>query len=330
MDRKQRLAAAVSGEKPDRVPVSAWGHFYLTETTAPGLADTMVDFFTRYDWDFLKIHARASYHVEGWGFQYTPSQDAAKLHVCTSHPIGNTTDWRKLSPLSLDIAPLAEQFELIRLIKSRVDKDVPIIMTVFSPLDVAEKLVDRNASLLKEHIDEDSDSIAAALDAISDTYARFVRELVATGIDGIYFSTKWANNVKLTSEQYQKLVRPYDLRVLNEARPLWANFLHLCEDQIQLDAMSDYPAQVMHWDSDAGHNPSYHDGQIQSGKAVGGGVSAHVLAKGTPEDVLRAAHSAIASTGGRGFILGPGCSVQVAKTTAVNLRALRRAVEISL
>lgn len=328
MDRKERLAAAVNGEKPDRVPVSAWGHFYLTETSAKGMADTMVDFFDHYDWDFLKIHARASFHVEGWGFEYAPSQDAGKLHVCTSHPIKTTNDWRKLKPLSLNIAPLAEQFEAIRLIKSRVDKDVPIIMTVFSPLDVAEKLIDRNAPMLKQHIEEDSDSIAAALDAISDTFARFMRELVATGIDGIYFSTKWANNVKLTSEQYQKLVRPYDMRVLEEARPFWANMLHLCEDQIQLDAMKDYPVQIMHWDDTAGHNPDYRSGQLQSGKAVGGGISPKLLAQGSPEDVLQAARKAITNTEGKGFILGPGCSVQVAKTSDANLKALRKAVEL--
>ena len=59
MNRRQRLETVVSGGIPDRVPVSAWGHFYPQETTAHGLASVMIDFRDRYDWDYLKIHARA-------------------------------------------------------------------------------------------------------------------------------------------------------------------------------------------------------------------------------------------------------------------------------
>jgi uroporphyrinogen decarboxylase len=327
MNRKQRLRAAIAGGAPDRVPVSAWGHFYRHETSATALAAIMVEFFERFDWDYLKVHARASYHVEGWGFTYEPSVDAGRLHVCTAHPIDSPAAWRKLAPLSLDSAPLAEQFDALRQIRRKVGDGVPIIMTVFSPLDVAEKLVDRNARLLKEHIEADPDSLAMGLAAIADTFERFVARLVGEGVDGIFFSTKWANNVKLSPAQYERLVRPYDLQVLAAAKPLWCNMLHLCEDQIQLSAMADYPVQVFHWDSHAGHNPGYGSGQREVGKAVGGGVDAATLARGSPADVIAKARAAIGETKGTNFLLGPGCSVQIAQTSADNLHALRRASE---
>jgi len=329
MNRRERLQTAVSGGTPDRVPVSAWGHFYTHETSADGLAAIMVDFFERYDWDYLKIHARASYHAEGWGFTYAPSTDVGRLHACTGHPIDSPAAWRSLRPLPLACPPLAEQFDAIRQIRRRVGAGVPIIMTVFSPLDVAEKLVDRNAALLKKHIDADPDALATALAAIADTFAAFVRQLVHEGVDGIFFSTKWANNVKLTPEQYQRLVRPYDLQVLEAAKPLWCNMLHLCEDHVQLAAMADYPVHVFHWDAHAGHNPSLASGQAAVHAAVGGGVDARTLARGSPADVLTKAIAAIAETSGRGFLLGPGCSVQVAQTSAENLDALRRASAVA-
>jgi uroporphyrinogen decarboxylase len=325
VNRRERLQAVVSGQVPDRVPVSAWGHFYVREVGAAALADVMVEFFERHDWDFLKVHARASYHVEGWGFAYEPSVDPAKLHVCTHHPIATSADWAKLEPLPLTCPPLAEQFDALARIRSRIAADVPLIMTVFSPLDVAEKLVDRDAALLKRHVEENPDALEKAMQAFAETFAAFVRRLPALGVDGIFFSTKWANNLKLTPEQYRRLVRPYDLAVLAEAKGMWCNILHLCEDHVQLAAMADYPVQVMHWDAHAGHNPSYGEGQRQSGKAIGGGVDAKTLAQGTPADVLHKAVAAIEETGGRGFLLGPGCSVQVAATPDDNLRALRRA-----
>lgn len=329
MNRRERLQEALSGGAPDRVPVSAWGHFYREETTAEGLATVMVEFFEHFDWDYLKVHARASYHVEGWGFSYAPSQDAGKLHVCTGHPITSPASWRDLRPLPLDTPALAEQIDMLRLIRARVGHEVPMIMTVFSPLDVVEKLVDRDARLLKEHIEADPEAVESALAAIAETFARFVRRLVDEGVDGIFFSTKWANNVKLTAAQYQRLVRPYDLMVLEEARLLWCNLLHLCEDHVQLDAMADYPVHVFHWDSQAGHNPDFAQGQALVRRAVGGGVDARTLAQGSPDDVQAKARAAIRATGGKGFLLGPGCSVQIARTSAENLHALRRASELA-
>ena len=327
MNRRERLERAISGGIPDRPPVSAWGHFYREETTAQGLAAAMLDFHERFDWDFVKVHARASYHVEGWGFRYAPSNRADTLHVCTGHPIASPSSWRELKPLPLDTPALAEQIDALRLIRRHVGDEVPVIMTVFSPLDVAEKLVDRNAKLLKAHIDADPDAIESALSAIADTFARFVRMLVAEGVDGIYFSTKWANNAKLTASQYQRLVRPYDLQVLEAAKPLWCNFLHLCEDDVQLATMADYPVHVFHWDSHAGHNPDFAAGKSIVQHAVGGGVDAKTLALGSPDDVLVKARAAMRASEGSGFVLGPGCSVQIAQTSAENLRALRRAAE---
>lgn len=326
MDRRQRLEAAITGGTPDRVPVSAWGHFFTRETSAAGLADAMVEFIDRYDWDFLKVHARASYHVEGWGFTYQPSQDPAKLHVCAGHPIDSAQAWRKLKPLSLDTPALAEQFEALRLIRKRIDKDVPLIMTVFSPLDSAEKMVDRNAALLKSHIEQAPDALEQGLAAIADTFERFVKKLVSEGVDGIYFSTKWANNVKLSSEQYQRLVRPFDLQVLQPASAMWCNILHLCEDSVQLDAMADYPVHVFHWDSYTPDNSTLADGQRKLGRAVGGGVDAPSLARSTPAQIRAKARAAIEAQQGRHLVLGPGCSVQVATTSHENLMALRQSV----
>ena len=325
--RRVRVEAAVQRGKPDRVPVSAWGHFYPQEISARSLADTMVDFFERHDWDYLKVHARASYHVEGWGFRYEASTDPAQLHKSTAMPIQSSADWGKLQPLALDTPALHEQIEAIRTIRERVGDTVPLIRTVFSPLDVADKLVDRDGALLRAHIEENPQAVESAMAAIGDTFARFVAQLVEEGVDGIYFSTKWANDGRLTAEQYARFVRPFDLQVLEAAKPMWCNMLHLCEDAIRLDAMADYPVEVFHWDRSAGHNPSFAAGHAELGSAVGGGVDARTLRTGTPQDVTAMARSAIDEMGGRSLLLGPGCSIQVASTSRANLDALRASVE---
>ena len=327
MDRFERLHAALEGKPVDRVPVSAWGHFYDKETSAEGLADIMVSFHKAYDWDFLKIHARASYHVEGFGFTYAPSGNRSRLHSCTSQPIRTAADWRKLQPLPLTHPVFEEQFRAIELIRREV-KDAPIIMTVFTPLDIADKLIDRNADLLAQHIAEDADSVRHALSVFAESFAPFVRKLASTGIDGIYFSSKWVNNDPITTRQYRDLAMDFDLQMIREADGLWCNLFHLCQGGVDLGLVKEYPVQVFHWDANAPANPAYGEGRTRvPGAAVSGGVDAATLANATPEDVTRKAVAAIEDTGGRRFVLGPGCSIVTARTPDENLKALRSAPE---
>ena len=327
MDRFERLKAAADGAPVDRVPVSAWGHFFTEETTAEDLAGVMVRFQETYDWDYMKIHARASYHVEGFGFRYQASTDPAQLHKTLGHPIVEPGDWRKLRPLGLDDPALDEQFRAIELIRGAVGGTVPLIMTVFSPLDVAYMLTGHDSALLGDHLRRDADAVAAGLAVFAETFVPFVRRLPDCGIDGIYFSAKWSNRFKLPAEEYRRLARPYDLQVLAEAQGLWCNMMHLCEDGIYLDVLADYPVHVFHWDNWAENNPSLSDGQGTVGKTVGGGIDIPTLTTAAAEEVERKARAAIEETGGRGLLLGPGCSIATAKTPEANLRALRRAVE---
>ena len=72
MTQRERLKAALAGTRVDRVPVSAWGHFFTEEVDPDRFIAATMAFQKSFDWDFLKVHSRASYHVEGWGFTYTP------------------------------------------------------------------------------------------------------------------------------------------------------------------------------------------------------------------------------------------------------------------
>lgn len=322
MNRYQRVAAALSRRPVDRVPVSAWGHFFTRELDARSFSDATVEFVEAYDWDFLKVHPRACYHVEGWGFRYEPSRDPAHDHRCVGHPIDSVGAWRRLRPLPLDCPPLAEQLSAVGMLRERLGDRLPIIMTVFSPLDVAEKLVDRNTALLKQYLEQDPSAIEPALAAIAETFVAFVRALVDAGIDGLYFSTQWASDDRMRASTYRDLVRPFDLAVLEPARGLWFNVLHLCGSNVQLDAMIDYPVQVVHWDVYARGNPTLRAGLQRTQKAVAGGVSVVQLATGQPSEIEASVLDCIAATGGFGLLIGPGCSIEVARTSRENLLAM--------
>lgn len=327
MKKRDRISSAIAGAPVDRVPVSAWGHFFLDEVEPIRFADRMVAFQQEFDWDFLKVHARASYHVEPFGFAYEPSKAAEKGHVLTHTPVVHPEDWLKLRPAPLSAPAFQEQLDALARMRSQLPDDVPIIMTVFTPLDIADKMLDRNAAQLAEHIKTAPEAVGHALSVFSETLKPFVSKLVEFGVDGIFFSTKWANAAKLTPAEYRRLCLAHDLNMMSPAASLPFNILHACENEVFLDTFRDYPTSVLHWDDNGAHNPSLRAGRVSTGLCVSGGVDARTLAEDAPDAVDAKAVRAIVDTGGTGMILSPGCSLRVAATSSENLKALRAAPE---
>jgi len=66
------------------VPASVWGHDYVREWTAQGLAEATVENFTRYDWDYVKIIPHQLY-VEGWKARARPSATITAA-IWSPHP----------------------------------------------------------------------------------------------------------------------------------------------------------------------------------------------------------------------------------------------------
>ena len=62
MNHRERVIACLAGEEIDRPPASMWRHFYEAETAAETLAMEMIEFQRQFDWDFMKVNPRASYH----------------------------------------------------------------------------------------------------------------------------------------------------------------------------------------------------------------------------------------------------------------------------
>src|SRR4051795_8445533 len=101
MTPKQRVDTAVHGDPVDRVPVSLWRHFYECEETAEGLAGALLAWQHKYDWDWMKVNPRASYHVEGWGVRLQFSGQPLIKPQVLDVPIKQPGDWANLRPLSV-------------------------------------------------------------------------------------------------------------------------------------------------------------------------------------------------------------------------------------
>lgn len=325
MAKRQRIDAALRNQPVDRPPVSLWRHFYECERTAEDLAGAMLAFQKKYDWDWMKVNPRASYHVEGWGVKVHYPGPTDKPQV-VEYPIKSASDLGNMRPLPLDSGPLDEQIEVMERIGEALGGDTYFLPTIFNPLSIAADLVPSDQDIL-DVMKNDPQALHAALEVITDTFTRFLRACLDCGADGVFFATtEWASRDRLNEEQWAEWARPYDLRVLEVAQDAPFNVLHVCKENNLLYSLADYPVHAINWAVGSPGNPSLRDVQLNTDKTVIGGYLNETLQTGTPAQITSEARQAREQTGGRRWMLGPACSIPV-DCPEENVRAARTAAD---
>ncbi len=327
MNKIERVNAALRGEPVDRVPASMWGHDYLREWSPEGLAEAMLENYRTYDWDYMKVNPRASYHVEDWGARLRPSGDANKGPIFEYIPVQEQGDWRRLRPLDPNKGALGEQLQALRLIANELKGEAYFIHTIFSPLSIAKYLAGNRFEPVQTSIEDNPGALRQALEVITQTFLEYIHATLETGASGIFFATTgWASTDKLTEDQYRTFGIDYDLRVLEACKGASFNVLHNCGEHIMFDLLADYPVQAISWAATLPSNPNLAEGKSRTRKAVMGGISEKTtLPNGSPQQVADEAHAAIQLTEGTRFLLAPGCSIPP-WTPKANLEAIVKVV----
>jgi len=327
LSHKERIQNLLAGEPTDRIPVSFWRHFYHREHDAQSLAEAMLYFQDKFDWDFMKVNPRASYHVQPWGAQIQFSTNEYVKTKITDYPVKKLEDWRRIEPVKLSAPAFQEQLQALRLIGQALKGELHFVETVFSPLSIAGDLVESEDALIKQ-LREAPQIIHQALEAITQTFEKFVEEILNAGASGIFFATtQWASANYITKEEYLTFGKPYDLRILEKIREAKFNILHVCEPNNFLDLFVDYPAQVINWDATDPTNLSLDKGYDLMNRVVIGGINhTQELLDPAPAKVTDQAHQTRELMQGKRWILGPGCSIPP-EVPEINLARLRNIVE---
>ena len=327
MTRRDRVWAALAGRPVERPPVSFWGHVYHRESSARDLVDATLEFQRDYDWDWIKLNPRKHYHVEPWGVSYRYSGRPNSKPVLESCPVGAPADWARIGERSPEAGALGEQLEAVRLLRAALPADVPLIETVFTPLAVLGEMV-REPRELRDAMRSHPGPVRQALEAVTTTFEGYVARLMEAGVDGIFLATvDWASEDLMNAEEYRLWARPADLRVLAAASGAPFNVLHVCKRRNLLLTLSDYPVAAFSWASTDSTNPSLAAALGRLERAVMGGLDQDgALQQPRPDSVLEQYRAACEQTGGRRWLVAPGCSIPPG-TPAANLRAVRDAVE---
>ena len=326
MDSRARVEATLVGGNVDRPAGGAWGHRYRDEWSPERLAQVTVERARRFEWDFVKFQPRATFFAEAFGARYRPAGHSLRAPVTDEPRVEVLEDWpglRMVNPQVMD-----DQVRALELVVEGLGDRVPVLQTVFSPLSVASYLVGRENRKLVREMRENPEVVLPALDRIADALIDFSRKSVAAGAAGIFYAISgFATPDAMPAAVYDELVFPTDLRIV-EALPAaaWFNVVHLCGSRVNMDVGRRLPVQAVSYSIHNKGNPPLGEARSLTGKAVMGGLEQRGVLVGGPPDAIQAqVQEAIASTGGRGLLLAPGCSVPP-RAPEVNLRTMMRAV----
>lgn len=304
MTKAERVEAAWSGKRVDRVPISLWRHFPASDDRAETLADVLVEFHRRFDLDFVKLMPSGVYGVEDWGgrFEYRPNPNGVK--TCVEHGVREAADWFTLRPLDVTAGALRREVRCTSLVRELLGSRVPVLQTIFSPATTARKLA---GDRIFEDMREARQALHAGLRTIADTTARFARACLEAGADGCFFATQLASADGCDVATYREFGVPYDLEVLDAVRGR-AEFtlLHLHGGNIHFDLLAGYPVAAINW-HDRRTAPSLAEGLHRTSAGLAGGINeTGTLMRGSPTDVAAEVRDAIRQTQARRLAVAPG------------------------
>lgn len=324
MDKRERLEATLKGEKVDRVAVALWRHFPVDDQRPEDLAAATLEFQRLYDFDFVKVTPASSFCLKDWGAEDEWRGNPEGTREYTRRVVTKPADWQKLKLLNPKIGHLGAQLRTLEFIRTGLRGSTPFIQTIFSPLSQARNLV--GAENLPVHLRQYPAELKAALDVITGTTLHFLEEARHLNIDGIFYAVQLATPRVLSEAEYREFGEPYDRQILEAAKELWLNVLHLHGEPVMFDRLADYPVQVLNW-HDRETPPSLAEGQKRFPGTVCGGLRQwETMVRGTPDSVSAEARAALKETKGRHFILGTGCVTPVTAPRA-NLRAAREIIQ---
>ncbi|MCK6541000.1 MAG: hypothetical protein L6Q26_13190, partial [Anaerolineales bacterium] len=306
----------MNGELLDRPPVALWRHFPVDDQSPGLLAKASLHFQKTYDFDLVKVTPASSFCLKDWGVEDEWRGHIEGTRQYTKRVIRGPRDWERLPSLDPTSGHLAAQLDCLRIIRSELDSETPLLQTVFNPLAQAKNLAG-NETLLA-HLRLYPESVMKGLATIAETTRRFVEACHDTGIDGIFYAIQHAQANLLTLEEYKSFGLPYDQKALEPARDLWCNLLHLHGRDVYfsllcssvLNNVEGFRFPIINW-HDREAPPSLKEAQQTYSGVVCGGMRQDTLVYADQAEVQKEAADAIQQTEGKRFMLGTGCVVPV-------------------
>jgi uroporphyrinogen decarboxylase len=326
MNHWVRIQLAMRGMETDRPPVCLWRHWPVADQQAETLAEEIVRWQETYECDLVKHAPAGSYVIEDWGgaTKYIADNDPGLgIRVITKRGVTSVAEWPSLAQLDVNQGHLGEQLKAVRLVAEALDGSVPVLQTIFSPMNISPKLA---GDLAYDHMRQHPGAFMQGLRIIAETTARFARASLTAGADGFFFVAP-ADRAKMSEAEYREFGEPFDRLILEavQAQSKIIVLLALGED-IMFDLLASYPVNGINW-PDRINGPSLSEALARfDGLLMGGIDEKRTLLHGPAAAIATEVEDAVGQTNGRRLVVGPGSTPLITTPTA-HFKAARQAVD---
>lgn len=312
MNKKERIQAAINGEKPDKMPYSFWSHMPGIDLDPVAISEKTWEFYQKYDFDFIKTMNNGMYAVEDFGvkvdYSDIPKGGMAKI---VETPISTPEQISKIQPCSYEQGTLARELKHLQLVLDKVKgENVPVIFTVFSPLTILDKVIGGKMGSIRKFMDDGyKTELKKGLEAIAETTAALSAKAIEMGADGVFFADQLSSYDFMTTDLYKEFGVPYDLMALEGAKKGWMNTIHCHGSNIMFELLKDYPIQVFNWHAWESL-PDLAEAHALSGKCLMGGLDRRDITAMNKPAVQHQIYECFRQMQGKNIILTPGCVVR--------------------
>lgn len=294
----------LSGKETDRPPLSLWYHFGVQHGRGERFARLALEYFTHYDFDFLKV-------MNDYFYPLPEGIEAVRT----------AGDLAKIAPFDVEGSPWKEQLAALDVIAAELGGRAYFIDTVFDPWHTFKRaLAGENVVHLMENA---PDATKTALDLITENLTTYCKMSLGRGAAGIFLSIP-AGRELISREHFLTFVKPFAAKLLGEVRNLGImNTAHIHGDDLYFDDCLDLPAHVFNWWDRGPGGPSLSTVKERVGACVMGGIDHRILNRSTRTFLRNHVLEGKRLGGNDRFFLAGGCSID----SSVNPAAIEVIVE---
>lgn len=320
LNHRERIERAISLQEVDRLPWSMWKHCHNIDRFPRKLAEYTLQMQRELDLDFVKFIPYGQVQCVDWGLDLRQSQSDFEQPRIVGPIITKLSDWDKIVPRHGNEGEYAVILESQRIVMESLPKDVPFIVTIFSPITIAAWMTD-NTTLLT-HLRTHPDKVEHAFEIIMETLIEYVEAAVRLGASGYFLAARNSQVDLLSREEHAKFIMKYDMEMISRLKgKTWLNVVHIHGAHTwREDIVKNYDVPIFNW-HDRDDGPNFDEARaLTPNKCFWGGLShLKTLHMGTDEDVRAQVEDTWRHNNGKGVILGPGCVVN-ARTSMERLK----------
>ncbi|SFB83012.1 uroporphyrinogen decarboxylase family protein [Streptococcus equinus] len=312
--KREWVLKAFKNETVDKVPVGFWYHFTSDDERSDGFNPVIFNkniaghqkFISDVNPDFVKIMSD--------GF-FTYPNDFIR------EGITSIRDLEGIKSIGENHPWINKQVELAKKIREDFPEDIASFYNIFAPATYLKwHLAGKGGNgdhVIEDFIKEDAELTKQVLDVIAFDIGLLTKRLIEeAGVDGIYLSVQNLQDSRLSRIEYDHVIRPGELHVLNRAISAGGtNILHICGYEGATNDISyytDYPADVINWAVEL-EGVSLSEGrQLFGGKTVLGGfrnTENDLLYRGSKEAIQDKVKQLLEEAGRQGVVIGADCTV---------------------